>query len=127
MNLVSKVKNCGVFENSRFLCVGNKMFNSLNICFFISLKANSFIQFIFSFKNFTINLTFERISTWVILICSLNLHFLSNTLSQMSHLKGSHHEQLRYAFSIYIFFQIFYHKSHWTFHKYLSWMWSGNY
>ena len=31
---VSKGKNCGVFENSRLLCVGSKMFNRLNICFF---------------------------------------------------------------------------------------------
>ena len=37
MTLVSKVKNCGVFENSRFLCVGSKMLNNLNICFFRSL------------------------------------------------------------------------------------------
>jgi hypothetical protein len=42
MNLVSKVKNCGAFENSRFLCVGSEMLNSLNICFFrSSLEANA--------------------------------------------------------------------------------------
>jgi hypothetical protein len=38
MNLVSKVKDCGVFENSRFLCVGSKMFNILNICFFLEVQ-----------------------------------------------------------------------------------------
>ena len=43
MNLVSKVRNCGVFENSRFICVGSKMFNSLNIYFIIrsSLEAKA--------------------------------------------------------------------------------------
>jgi hypothetical protein len=37
MNLVSKVENCGVFENSIFFCFGSKMVNSLNTCFFLEV------------------------------------------------------------------------------------------
>ena len=51
-------------------------------------------QFTFSFKYFITNVTFERFSSWTIVICFLNFYCLSNTLSQISHLKGSHHEQL---------------------------------
>ena len=73
---------------------------------FIMNNFDMLSQFIFSFENFTTNLT------WTILICSLNLHFVSNISSQISHLKGSHHEQFSCGSSIYIFFQIFCHKSH---------------
>ena len=56
-------------------------------------NCNVFSQFIFFFKYFITNLTFERFSSWTIVICFLNSYCLSNILSQISHLKGSHHEQ----------------------------------
>ena len=49
---------------------------------------NMLSQFIFHFKYFITNLTFERFSSWTILICFLNSYFLSNILSQISHLKS---------------------------------------
>ena len=67
---------------------------------------------LFLFKYFTTNLTFERFSPWKVVICFLILYFYSNILSQISHSKGSHHEQFWYGFSINILFQMFYHKSH---------------
>jgi hypothetical protein len=50
-------------------------------------------QFIFYFKYFITNLIFEKFSSWTIVICLLNSYFLWNILSQISHLKSSHHEQ----------------------------------
>ena len=49
---------------------------------------NMLSQFIFSFKYFIKNLTFEKFSSWTILICFLNLYSLSNMLLQISHLKS---------------------------------------
>ena len=69
-------------------------------------------HFIFCFKYFITNLTFKRFSSWTILIWFLNQYFVSKILPQISHLKGSHHEQFWYGFSINILFQMFYHKSH---------------
>ena len=73
---------------------------------------NMLSQFTFCFKYFVTNLTFEKFPSWTILICYLNLHFVSNILLQISHLKGSLHEQFQYVFSIYILFQIFHQNSH---------------
>ena len=84
---------------------------------------NMLSQFIFSFKYFITNLTFEKFQIfchksyiWKVLIMN-NCNILSpfifvlRILPQISHLIGFHHEQFLYAISIYIVFQIFYHKS----------------
>ena len=81
-------------------------------------------QFIFYFKYFITNLIFEKFSSRTIVICLLNSYCLSNVLLQISHLKifkylsqilhlkSTHHEQFYNALSIYVLFQIFHFKSH---------------